>query len=156
MNKIKTVKNLFITLTACCSLLFFNSCIKAEADPDKENPIAPVPSTQDFKWTPNGQAQVTADSSHYYNSFTTIFAFKTGTLSSIEINLSSLSVGTYSLSSTTGNALSYVNKNVTYNSVAGSVSITSSADNKLSGRFNCTFTGTLSGISGEFVDVHAK
>src|SRR4051812_23577752 len=90
--------------------IFATGCKK-----DDTNPAAtPTPvSTGTFSWTAGSGPKVTADSSHYYSSFTTIFAFKNGSSNSIEINLSSLAVGAYSLSSATGNALTFVTASTT-------------------------------------------
>ncbi len=152
----KKLNYIFLPILFLSTLFILNGCAKSETDPEKEIPIGVANPTDDFKWTPANGSQVTADSSHYYSSFTTIFAFKSGNANSIEINLASLAVGTYSLSSVTGNALSYVKDATTYNASAGSVTISAHADNKIAGSFSCTFTGSLTGLSGFFADVPAK
>ncbi len=152
----KKLNHIFLPILFLSALFILNGCAKSETDPEKEIQIGVANPTDDFKWTPTSGLQVTADSSHYYSSFTTIFAFKSGNANSVEINLASLAVGTYSISSVTGNALSYVKDATTYNASAGSVTISSHADNKIAGSFSCTFTGSLAGLSGFFVDVPAK
>jgi len=135
---------------------FLSSCIKASSDPDKNVSTAPSgnTSTTSFQWTPNSGSGITADSSNYYASFTTIFAFKNGINNSIEINLSSLAVGAYTLSSSTGNALTYVANSTTYTAKSGVVNITANTSTNLSGNFNCALSGgTLTSLSGEFVDI---
>ena len=136
--------------------LFVWSCAKAESDPEKSVSTAPAgnTSTTSFQWTPNSGGSVTADSSNYYSSFTTIFAFKNGNNNSLEINLSSLAVGAYTLSTATGNALTYIANSTTYTAKSGVVNITANSSTNLSGNFNCTLTGgTLSSLSGQFVDI---
>jgi hypothetical protein len=129
--------------------LFFVTC-KKESDPEPEpennNPANPG----DFRWKTSGGATVVADSAYYYSQFTTIYAFKNGTSTSIEVNLSSLAAGSYSLSSATGNVLTYVQNASTFTSAAGSFNIANTSNNKLSGDFDCSISNgsiatTLSG-----------
>lgn len=133
-----------------------SSCAKASTDPDKDTSTTPAgnTSTTSFQWTPNAGSSTTADSSNYYTSITTIYAFKNGLSNSIEINLSSLAVGAYTISSSTGNSLIYVANSNTYTAKSGVVNITANTSSNISGNFNCALTGgTLTTLSGQFVDV---
>lgn len=147
---------LYIWLGMMGSILL--GCAKASSDPDKNVPVTTGPTyNEEFKWTPSGGAEVTADSCHYYTSFTTIYAFKNGNSKSIEINLSALTTGTYPFNAASGNLLTYVNGTSTYTSTAGSLTISSTNDNRLAGTFSVALGGgTVTSISGRFSDVHKK
>jgi uncharacterized protein DUF6252 len=148
---------LYISLCLLGGVILLSGCGKDTATPE-EDPSTPTPvSTGGFSWTPSGGSQVVADSTHYYSSFTTIFAFKNGNANSFEINLSSLAVGAYTLSSATGNALSFVTSSTTYTAHTGSVFITTNNGSKLSGTFNATLNGgTITSVSGQFKDVPGR
>ncbi len=150
---------LIIGTIAGLAILMLSSCAKATTDPEKETNTnnGGATSTTEFKWTPGSGSTVTSDSSYCYNSITSIFAFKNGTNNSIEITLSSMAVGAYSVSASTGNALTYVSNSTTYTAKSGAVNITTNANNKLSGNFNCSVTGgTLTSLSGQFTDVPVR
>ena len=145
-------KQIFKITFLFASILFVASCAKEEAAPEEEVPV--VVNKGSFNWTLSSGQNVTADSAHCYTSITTIYAFKNGTTNSIEINLSALSVGSYSISSATGNAFSFVNGATTYDASAGTVNITANSGNKLSGNFTATLTGgAITSISGGFQDI---
>ncbi len=144
-----------ILFIAALPFLFF-ACAKASSDPDKNVSTTPAgnTSTTSFQWTPGVGNSITADSSNYYSSFTTIFAFKNGNNNSLEINLSSLAVGSYTLSSATGNALTYIANSSTYTAKSGQVNITANSSTNISGNFTCALSGgTLTTLSGQFVDI---
>ncbi len=126
-----------------------SSCKKDEAEPETNNPGANPGS--DFNWKTSSGSQVTADSAYYYGQFTTVFAFKNGLSNSIEINLSALSAGNYSISSTTGNALTFVTASTTYTANSGYCNISGVSNNKLAGTFSVALSGgTLTSVSGSF------
>jgi hypothetical protein len=133
-----------------CTLLFI-AC-KKEAEPETEEPVDNGPvAAGNLTWKAGSGATVTADSAYYYSQFTTIYAFKNGLSHSLEVNLSALSAGSYSLSSATGNMLTFITNATTYTSSSGSFNITSTVNNKLTGNFTAAFSGgTLTSISGEF------
>ena len=147
-----------ITLLLALSLAIFTGCQKDNADPATDDPGTTTPVNKgSFSWTPAGGTSVTADSAHYYSSFTTIFAFKNGNANSFEINLSSLAVGAYTLSSATGNALTFVTAATTYTAHSGSVLITTNNGSKMSGTFSATLNGgSITGVSGQFTDIPKK
>lgn len=150
-------KNLVLFISICTlNALFFSACKKDDTSPDTTTPTPPA-STGGFTYTPAGGSQVIADSAHYYSSFTTIFAFKNGTSNSFEINLSSLAVGAYTLSSATGNALTFVTSSTTYTAHTGNVFITTNNGSKLSGTFTSTLSGgSITSVSGQFKDLPGK
>jgi hypothetical protein len=140
------------TILFSLSMLFF-SCAKNKDEPE---PITPV-NRGNFSWQSNQGAQVKADSAYYFSQFTTIFAFKNGTNSSVEINLSSLGLGSYSISSVTGNALTFVNGSSTYTAPSGYCNITGTSDNLLVGTFSVNLNGgTITSLSGNFSDLPRK
>jgi PBP1b-binding outer membrane lipoprotein LpoB len=141
-------------------ILIMSSCAKKEDsfEPDTSgNTENPADNKGSFTWTTSSGQSVTADSAHYYSQFTTIFAFKNGTSNSIEMNLSALSLGTYSFSSTSGNAFAFVDGSTNYDASSGSLTITASANNRLSGSFNTNLTGgAITSLSGTFTDIKKK
>lgn len=151
-------KSIPLFLSALMTTALLAGCAKATNDPEKDPPVTSGPTyNEEFKWTAAGSSEVTADSCHYYTSFTTIYAFKNGNAKNIEINLSGLAAGTYSFSSLTGNSLTYVNGSSTFTSTAGTLTISSNADNRIAGTFSAALAGgTVSSISGHFTDVHKK
>lgn len=147
MNKLFLRSFLFAT-----ALLAFVTCKKDE-EPEPEDPNNPSSFGQ-FSWKPGSGASVTADSAYYYPQFTTIYAFKNGSANMIEVNLSSLAAAGYTLSSSSGNALTFVTNSITHNAVSGAFNITASANNKLSGNFSASLTGgTITAITGNFTDI---
>ena len=144
----KYLSIIFFILT---SIFIISSCTKDENEPEEETPV--VTDKGSFNWTLSSGQTANADSAHCYTSITTIYAFKNGNATSVEVNLSALSVGSYSISSSTGNSFSFVSGGTTYEGT-GSFNITANSGNKLSGNFNVTLTGgTLTSMSGSFQDI---
>lgn len=139
-----------MTVVALASTLF-TGCAKDDPQPDTEEPVATQGS---FSWTLSSGQTTTADSAHCYGSITTIYAFKNGNATTVEAALSSLSEGSYSISAATGNSFVYSNGSVTQNAVAGQLTISANAQNKVSGTFNLTLSGgPATSISGSFSDI---
>jgi hypothetical protein len=146
----KAVLNIAISLFM--SAFIFTACKKDDAKPDETPSINTTPPV--FNWRTNNTTNFSSDSTFCYQSFTTIFAFKNGLANSIEINLSSLATGTYTISSATGNQLTLVSSNITHTASSGNVNITTNANNKLSGTVNATFSsGTITVLTGTFTDI---
>jgi hypothetical protein len=141
-------------------LVIITACAKKEDsfEPNTSgNTENPADNKGSFTWTASTGQAVTADSAHYYSQFTTIFAFKNGNTNSIEVNLSALTPGTYSFSSTSGNAFAFVDGSTNYDASSGSLTITAAANNRLSGSFNTNLTGgTITSLSGTFTDIKKK
>ncbi|MES2132400.1 MAG: hypothetical protein V4506_08615 [Bacteroidota bacterium] len=144
--------------------LIITSCKKKTQDPEPD----PTPTTTTtggtttgntnsspgFTFTPNGGSATVADSAFYYQQYKTIHAYKNGNANHFEINLSALTVTSYSMGSGTGNALTYVMGATYLTASTGSLNITASANNKLSGNFNTTLAGgSISSVTGQFVDL---
>ena len=129
---------------------FFISCAKEEVEPD---PITSQ-SKGNFNYSINGAALQKADSAVYYALNTTVYAYKNGTSTTFEINLSELIAGTYNISSATGNQFIYTTNAVDYYFTSGNFIISSNTNNKLAGSFNCSLSGgTITSATGNFSDL---
>jgi len=154
------MKSLFIK--SICLLIFssilFVSCAKDNPEPEAEpvTPAAPVNKGK-FTYSVDGNAVITADSSVYYPKFTTIYSYKAGLQNTTEMRLSDLTVGTYTIKSSLGNELIYETNGQTFNASSGVVNITSNTGSRLTGDFNCAFTGVaVKSISGQFTDIRYR
>ena len=131
-------------------MTLFISCAKEEVEPD---PIASQ-SKGSFNYSINGAALQKADSAVYYALNTTVYAYKNGTSTTFEINLSDLIAGTYNISSATGNQFIYTTNAVDYDFTGGNFIISSNTNNKLAGSFNCSLSGgTFTSATGNFSDL---
>ena len=131
-------------------MTFFISCAKEEVEPD---PIVSQ-SKGNFNYSINGAALQKADSAVYYALNTTVYAYKNGTSTTFEINLSELIAGTYNISSATGNQFIYSTNAVDYYFTGGNFIISSNTNNKLAGSFNCSLSGgTFTSATGNFSDL---
>jgi len=102
----KSFLNIAISLFAC--MVLFNSCKKDDPLPE-ENPVVNT-TPPIFNWKLNNTTSLSSDSTFAYQNITTIFAYKGGNANSLEIELTSLNTGTYSISSATGNAFTPVER----------------------------------------------
>jgi hypothetical protein len=132
--------------------VLFISCAKDEKEPEEETPVQVNKGS--FSWTLSSGQTVNADSAHCYNSIDIIYAFKNGNSNSLEIDPSSLSAGSYTISSSTGNSLTFTSGSANYNATSGILNITSNSGNKLSGDFNVILSGgSATSMSGTFKDI---
>jgi hypothetical protein len=129
------------------------SCSKDDDAALTPTPVTPV--ANGFVWSINGETATKNTAVANYNlqsSAMNLFATPSGTV--FEINLTGSTPGTYTLGN--GNAL-YYNYSSTENLISptsGSVTITSFANNKASGNFTATGTGTgVVSISGNFTNI---
>jgi hypothetical protein len=145
----KTIKNIFFALF----VVLISSCSNND---DKAAQVAQTPAVGDgFVWTINGTTTSKNTTVANYNlqgSAMNLFATPSGTV--FEINLSASTPGTYTLGG--ANALYYnfsTTENLT-NPTSGSVTITSFANNKVSGTFTASGTGVgVTSISGTFTNI---
>jgi hypothetical protein len=160
----KTIQPKLITaLTSVILIIFFISgCTKDEDGPEDPGTgttttTGSVPASE-FKWSVNtSTASVIADSAFCYAQFTTLYAYKSGTVNTVEINVSDIVPGTYNISSVTGNELKYVTGGTTFNATSGSVKILTNSGGKLSGNFSCGFgSSSPSSIAGSFQEVRIR
>lgn len=138
--------------------LYFTGCAKKENEvPEDNNNTTTTTNTTSFGWVPTGGVTLKADSSYFVASYNNIVAFKGGNSNIVDIKLSDLQVGTYSISTLTGNSLEYITGGSTYSATSGSVSIAANNGTKLSGTFSCALSGgTLTSLSGDFTDIPKK
>ena len=149
------LKNFFsLKITTLFIALSFLSVSCQKEDPEPE-PQPNNPGTTNppyFKWQIDNGAVVTADSAYAYVQSFVLFAIK-NTGQNVEVNLSSMNTGTYNISTATGNQLKYSDSSNEHET-SGTFVISSSTSSKMTGYFNCTFTGSsLSTITGTFSDV---
>lgn len=145
-------KLLILSSFVLLGMILFAACAKDEKEPEEETPVQTNKGT--FSWTLSSGQTVNADSAHCYNSISIIYAFKNGNSNSIEIDPSSLSVGSYTISSSTGNSLAFTSGSTNYDATSGTLNITSNSGNKLTGNFNVNLSGgSLTSMSGTFKDI---
>src|ERR1043166_9108749 len=116
-------------------LILFTECAKENKTPEP----TPNPVTVNFSWTPSGGQTFQAEDAYYIPQFSNIVATKGGGTQFVDITLTDLKAGTYSLSANTGNSLQYSSGTATLNAKSGQVVITSNTDNKLTGNFSANF-----------------
>ena len=146
-------------LYTCVIVLFLVAgCTKDEDEPeDPGNGSTTGTAMADFKWTLSNGTTVIADSAICYPQITTIYGYKSGKSNTIELNLADIVVGTYNISSVSGNELKYVDNKVALNAASGKIEITGNTGGKMAGNFTATFsTGTITSISGQFSDVKSR
>lgn len=132
---------LLIIVTGC------SSCKKAE-------PTA----ASDFKWTFNGGTATVANLHKAFTISKTILATRGSNILSFDISLSvsSFNTGMYTITTGGANSILYIdNSGNNYTAAAGTINITSYANNLLSGNFTTTVTGGAGGpysLTGSFID----
>ena len=147
------MKNLKCTilLLAFATATLLTSCSKS----DPTVATTPVATTANgFTWTENnGTTIMTVDDPHVSIQGKTILAVRSGN-TIFEINLSSLAVGTYTVTNGV-NVITYVpNASGFFNATSGSIIITANANNKLSGTFTGTGTGNgITSVKGQFTNI---
>jgi hypothetical protein len=102
--------------------------------------------------TDNGTTMITADSAYFDTRYNTIKAFKGGSASIVEINLSADTVGVYTIGGL--NAVSYLNGTTLYVASTGAVTINSINSSKTTGVF--TSTNTSATLIGNFTNINVK
>lgn len=143
----------FLAATLISVATFISGCAKSEKDPAEEPSNEPI-ETSEFSWTPGSSSSVKADSSFYFPAFNNIVSYKGGGSQIVDIYLSALSVGTYTISSATGITLSYTTGSTAYTASSGTIGITANTGSKLSGSFGVNLKGgTLTNLSGSFSDI---
>jgi hypothetical protein len=148
-------KQLTLLPLLCAAALFLVGCAKKEDEvPENTSTSTTSTSTTSFGWAASGGSTLKADSSYFVQAYNNIVAYKGGNNNVVDIKLSDLKVGTYSLSTLSGNSLEYVTGNSTYSATGGTVSIGANTGTKLSGTFSCALSGgTLTALSGDFTDI---
>ncbi len=146
------MKKIQLYLMLILSVALF-SC---SSDSDDNN-STPTPSTNGFLYAENGSTTMISVSTPYAsNQYKSIFGVDNSN-TIIEINLTSIAVGSYTIDDTT-NFFAYLKPGTTgmWNGSAGTVTITANANNKLSGTFSITSGSGISGVnlvSGSFTNI---
>lgn len=140
------MKTKFFLIAVILFTVIFSSCSSSDDDSNT------TPATDGFTWTENGgsslQTGLNPRFSAQYNTF--IVENSSGT-TLFEINLNEGIAGTYSLGS---NYAIYYGGSTNFVPTAGSLIITSNANNKISGTFSATgSTGTVTSVTGTFTNV---
>lgn len=149
------LKNLtYLALTALVLMLNY-SCTKSD-DSKKTTPTTPSSPTAltGFFYSVDAATDSTkADTSWVNGRYNTIIAQKSSK-TIVEINLTALTVGTYNISSS--NMLSYDLGTSYWSATGGTVVISKNSDNKLTGYYNVTGTGSVNKVHGSFTDIIIK
>ncbi len=137
--------------------VFSLTTISCTTDDDNSgNNTIPTPGGDGFTWVDSSGATLQTVNKPYASSqYKTIFATITGGSTVYEINLTSIAVGTYNLT-TSGNALYYKNATMTapFSPTSGTVVITANASNKLSGTFTASGAGGgITLVAGQFKNI---
>lgn len=131
------------------------SCAKDETQPTPTTNNPTKITYGNFQWTYNGSTTI-ADSAICYLQITTLFAYKSGTLSTIELNLSDVVAGTYPVNAASGNELKFVNNGTNLSASTGTVEITNNTGSKITGNFSGKFGTSTNSITGQFSDVQFR
>jgi hypothetical protein len=148
----KTLRyNRIVIILFVAASVFLLSCAKDEKDPIEPPPTGGNTSAGEFKWSPAGSGEIKSDSSYFIPAFNNIVAFKGN--STIDIILSALSPGTYTISSSQGNSLEYNTGSTVYKGSSGIVTISANTGSRLTGSFSCDFGGATPAINGQFTNI---
>lgn len=75
----------------------------------------------------------------------------------VDITLSGISAGNYSIAPSLGNTLDFVIGTTTYTGKSGTLAITGNTSGKLTGNFSASLSGgTITSLSGLFIDIPIK
>ncbi len=136
-----------------CLITSLVSCSKDDTTSNNNS----NPATDGFFYAENGATSTQTVSTPYANAtFKSIFAVHNGA-TVVEINLTSLAVGSYTIDNAT-NVLTYLKPgaNAMWMGASGSVTITANANNKLSGSFSIPTGSGIAGVnslSGTFTNI---
>lgn len=147
------MKRILFILFAATTLLATSSC----SDDDNSNNGGGNNPTSGFTWRendPNGTINQAA-SATFTSQFNTLIAKKADGSTLFEINLSGSSAAVYTLTSSGANMFTYTGENPFFVAESGTVTITSNANNKISGSYEAFRTGNggLTRLYGTFTDV---
>ena len=147
----------FLLLVFALSTLFFVTCKKDDPKTDEPEEPPQVGTIPGFTWTPTGGSAFFSDSAKCIAAFNNIVAYKKGLSNSVDITLSGISTGNYSISPSLGNTLEFVIGTATYTGKSGTLAITGNTNAKLSGNFSTSLSGgTITSLSGLFIDIPIK
>jgi len=139
------------------TLFILSACAKESPAPtDPNTPVTPVV-TGSFNWSINGGTSVSADNFFFIESFNNIVGTKNSGSISVDISLDTLSVGSHTISPSSGITLDYSNGTSVAAAKSGIVTISSKTSAYLSGTYSAAFnSGTVTSISGSFSNLPSK
>lgn len=142
-----------VALSIVCLPLFVTSCKKEDDIQPKSNDTS-SPTEAGFYYGENENSSLTkADEATASQQYKTIIA-KKNNATVVEIVLTDLQPGTYSLAGTY--AFTYVKNNQHWTSTSGSLTVTKNENSKISGTYVATAGTGVSGVqsvNGKFIDI---
>lgn len=142
-----------VGFAAVCIALIATSCKKDKDIQTKSNDTS-TPTEAGFYYGENGtSALIQAEDATANQQYKTIIARNNNTVV-VEIVLTDLQPGTYSLAGTY--AFTYVKNNQHWTSTSGSLTITKNENSKISGTYEATAGTGVSGVQsvkGKFIDI---
>ena len=149
MKTLKLISSLFL-------LFIFIGCSN-DSDDGQPTVAVPAPTSDGFKYAENGSTTMISVSTPYAsNQYKSIFGVDNSN-TIIEINLTSIAQGTYTIDNST-NFFSYLKPGSSgiWSGTTGTVTITSNANNKLSGSFSMSAGSGINGVNtvnGTFTNI---
>ncbi len=139
------------------AVFLLSACAKESPAPSDPNaPVTPLV-TGSFNWIVNGGTSVSADNFFFIESFSNIVGTKNSGSISVDISLDALSVGSHTISPSSGITFDYSNGTSVVAAKSGIVTISSKTSSYLSGTYVAAFnTGTLTSMSGSFSNLPSK
>lgn len=146
------MKKVLLLCMAVISIISTSSC----SDDDSSNNGGGNNNTAGFTWRendPNGAVNQAAAAT-FNTQFNTLIATAADGTTLFEINLSGSAAAAYTLSSSGANMFTYTGENPFFVAEGGTVTITSNANNKITGTYEAFQTGNgLTRLYGTFTDV---
>lgn len=154
IQKTMSKKLFFYLFTA---LLVSSVLVSCRKDDDNNNGGNGNTTQDGFFYAENGGSQIKLDNPFVNGAYNTIIA-QSGTTTVMEMNLSALTAGTYTMSGS--NAFTYIKSGASshWTATGGSVVITSNSGGKLTGTFDVQGSGItgINRISGAFTNIIIK
>lgn len=142
-----TMKNFFVIALVMFGVFSFAACKKDSGGSGGNGT---------FTYKENNGSELQMPNAEARSQYKSIFASEASNNPLIEINLTSLSVGDYTIGS--ANQLSYLKGTSLWTASGGTVKITNNANGKLSGNFISQGVGItgVNSLSGTFTDIEIK
>lgn len=136
-------------------VISFSGCVKDPDEPEEETP-APTTPTPVFNWSVNNGTAVSGDDAFYVAAYNEIYGNKNG-VTIVDIILDTIAKKTYNISQSAGITLDYFDGTTSRTAKSGIVTISEINGTRISGSYNCTFTGgTITSVSGQFSNLPKK
>jgi len=153
----RSKKHIFFFVASCFYVLIFTSCAKDEYVEEDPTNGGGSTTTSSFSWTVNNTSSQFANDYFFVSAFNNIVGKNTGNGSYVDITLDNLDPGAYTISASKGIILDYYDGSKSYRGVSGVVNISARTGTLLSGNYTASFnTGTITSISGQFIEIPEK